>query len=486
MKFHWSKIVLTILLLLAIVLIVLTLTHKPWPQQNSKPQFPLPDSAIVHMSEAIQIPTVSPEDTLHIDTLHFQKFNAFLSQAYPLIHQHLTKTVANGFSYIFKWQGLDQTLAPIILMGHYDVVPVEQASLNMWKYPPFSGSVSDKAIWGRGSVDDKSGVIAILETIEELLKEGYQPKRTIFLCFGHNEESTGTGAMAIVDTLQNWGVKADLVIDEGGEISTKKLKDVPRPIAFIGVAEKGYATFQLQVNIPGGHSSKPAKETAIDVLAKALYQLRSKQMRAHITAPVATFLNRAGASSSNFLNKMLFTNQWFFGPIDKRILGATAESNAMIRTTIVPTILESGVRENVIPTIATAIVNSRILTGETTQDVLKFMKNAINDNRVDIKITGDFNTEPSSATDVQGPAFLAVQQAITDVVSNVIPVPYIMIGATDSRNYRKISNGVVNFSALQDSKGYHGINERLPIADFTRCYNFYRQLINNSAALVHP
>jgi carboxypeptidase PM20D1 len=222
-------------------------------------------------------------------------------------------------------------------------------------------------------------------------------------------------------------------------------------------------------------------------LAKALYQLRSKQMQAHIKAPVATFLNRAGSSSSNFLNKMRFTNQWFFGPIDKTILSASPESNATIRTTILPTILERGLRENVIPTIATAIVHSRILTGETTQDVFKFMKNVINDYRVEIKITGDFNTEPSSATDVHGPAFyLAVQEAMTDVVSNFIPVPYIMIGATHSRNYRKISNGVVNFSALQDSKGYHGFNERLAIADFTHCYNFYRQLISNSAALIHP
>ncbi len=471
------------LLVFLIIIIVHTLFQKPWPAQKAKALLPLPDSAIVHMSQAVKIPTISPEDTLHIDTLHFGQFNQFLTNAYPLIHQQLKQTIVNGYSYIYQWDGTDITLAPIILMGHYDIVPVEKASNNMWHHPPFSGAVADNAIWGRGSVDDKSGVVSILETVEQLLKEGYHPKRTVLLCFGHNEESTGTGAIAIVDTLQKRGVRADLVIDEGGEISTEKMKNIPRPIAFIGVAEKGYATFQLKVSIPGGHSSKPARETAIDVLSRALYQLRSTQMSATITAPVATFLNRAGAASTNFLNKVLLTNQWIFSWADKRILSANPESNAMIRTTIVPTILESGVRENVIPTVATAIVNSRILTGETTQQVIQFMKNTIRDERVEITVTGDFNTEPSAATDMHGPAFLAVQQAITDVIDNVIPVPFIMIGATDSRSYRKISNGVVNFSALKDSKGYHGLNERLPIADYKRCYNFYRTIIANNAGL---
>lgn len=483
MKYHWIKILMVVFVTFCIIIIAHTFLQKPWPAQKAKILLPLPDSAIAHMSEAVQIPTITPEDTLHIDTLAFNKFNHFLVNAYPNIHQQLQKTTINKYSYLYEWLGTDKTLPPIILMGHYDVVPVEKASLNLWKFQPFSGTISDSAIWGRGSVDDKSGVVAILETVEQLLKEDYHPKRTVLLCFGHNEESTGTGAIAIVDTLKNRGIRADLVIDEGGEISTEKMKDVPRPIAFIGVAEKGYATFELKVSIPGGHSSKPARETAIDVLSKALYKLRSKQMPASITAPVATFLNRSGAASTNWLNKIMLTNQWIFSWADKRILSANPESNAMIRTTIVPTILESGVRENVIPSIATAIINARIITGENTQQVIEFMKNTIHDERVSISVTGDFNTEPSTATDTHSPAFLAVQQAVSDVVDNVIPVPFIMIGATDSRNYRKISNGVVNFSALKDSKGYHGLNERLPLADYSRCYNFYRNILINNAGL---
>lgn len=473
---------LLIIIIVALIAIIFfnTLTAKPWPQHKVTVLLSLPDSAIIHMSKAIQIATISPEDTSHIDTIHFNQFNQFLEKSYPLIHQQLKKTTINKYSYIYEWKGTDSNLQPIILMAHYDVVPVEPSAIKLWTVNPFSGEIKNGIIWGRGSVDDKANVIAILEATEYLLKKKLQPNRSILLCFGHNEESTGTGAIAIVNFLQSKNIKANLVIDEGGEITTTKLKDISQPVAMIGVAEKGYVTFELSVEKPGGHSSKPDKETAIDILSKALYQLRKVEMPSHITPPVKEFLNRVSGSSTDFIKKMALNNMWLFEGKVKSILSATPEGNAMLRTTIVPTIIESGVRENVIPTNAKAIVNCRILTGETTKDVEEFIRKQINDNRVNIKISGDFNTEPSAATDFNSPAFKEVEHAIYSIVDNVIPAPYIMIGATDSRNYRSISNGVVNFSPLIDSKGYHGIDERLPIKDFQRAFNFFTIVLQDA------
>ena len=136
------------------------------------------------------------------------------------------------------------------------------------------------------------------------------------------------------------------------------------------------------------------------------------------------------------------------------------EERAMISTTIVPTIQERGVRENVIPSNARALVNSRIRPGETYKDVEVFVRNAIGDDRVKIRIAGDFANDPSATTDVQSPAFATVEKAVIAVTDDVIPAPYIMLGATDSRAYRAISDGVINFCPLTDSKGFHGINER--------------------------
>ncbi len=468
------------LLLVLGILIYNTVSVQEWPHHRATPLEPLPDSAIAHMSAAIQIATVTPEDTLRIDSAHFNQFRVFMESAYPLLHQRLSRTIIKDYSYIFEWKGTDTALQPIILMGHYDVVPVEPSAIKLWTVQPFGGEVKDSIIWGRGAVDDKAAVISILEATEKLLQQGFAPSRTILLCFGHNEESTGTGAIEIVNHLQKMHVRADMVIDEGGEINTGKIKDVQRPIAMIGVGEKGYVTFELAVQKPGGHSSKPDTETAIDILAKALYKLRSAQMPVRLTEPVKEFFQRVSGSSDDFLNKMALNNLWLFRSSVQNKLGATPEGDAMQRTTIVPTIIESGIRENVIPTNARAIVNSRILTGETTAQVQAFIKNTINDARVTITIKGDFNTEPSALTAINSAAFKRMEEAVYKTLDDVIPVPYVMLGASDSRNYRAISNGVINFTPLINSKGFHGIDERLPVKDFQRSINFFTNIIKES------
>jgi carboxypeptidase PM20D1 len=462
-----------------------TIRLKPWPEYKAAVPEPLPAAAVLHMSNAIQIATVSPEDTLRIDSTVFNKFRLFLEQSYPLVHQKLVRTVIKGYSYIFEWKGSDSSLQPIILMGHYDVVPVEPMAIKLWTAQPFGGEIKDSAIWGRGAVDDKAAVISILEATENLLKNNFKPVRTVMLCFGHNEESTGTGAIAIVDYLQKKHIRADMVIDEGGEITTGKMKDVQRPVAMIGIGEKGYVTFELAVEKAGGHSSKPEKATAIDILVAALYKLRSVQMPVKLTPPVEEFFTRVGGASGNFLNKVALSNLWLFKRTAQNTLSSTPEGDAMQRTTIVPTMLESGIRENVIPTNADAIVNCRILTGETTMEVKNFIKQAIDDERVTITIKGDFNTEPSALTDIHSAAFKTMEQAVYQTIDDVIPVPYVMLGASDSRNYRSISNGVINFTPLVNSKGFHGIDERLPIKDFRRSFNFFTNIIRGAGKQVH-
>ena len=469
-----------ILLLVAIVLFN-TFRTPAWPVYHTQVNLnPLPDSAVQHLSQAIQIQTVSFSDTSAIDTIAFTAFNSFIEKTYPLIHQNLSKKAIKQFSYVFEWQGKDQSLAPIILMGHYDVVPIEPSSLNKWTVAPFSGKITDSCIWGRGAADDKMAVISILESVETMLKQGFIPERTIYLCFGHDEEVRGSGAMAIVDYLEERKIKPELVIDEGGEMTESKIKDLDRPAAFIGVSEKGYSSFELSVDIEGGHSSMPGKETSIDILAAAIQRLRSEPMPATITPAVRESLYRVGISSTSFLNRMAANNMWLFEGLAKNIISETREGTAMIHTTIVPTIIESGIKENVIPTHAVAIVNSRILPGENSKTVEDFIRKKINDERVKIRKVSKFDSDPSPATDINSAAYKRIESAVYKTVPNVIPTPYLMIGATDSRHYRRISDGVVNFFPATDSKGYHGIDERMPIRDFQRSVNYVMIIIEES------
>src|SRR6185503_13897661 len=393
------------------------------------------------MSQAIRIPTISISDSSAIDTSAFRAFNTFIERSYPLIFRHLSKTFINEFSMVIEWKGKNLSLPPIVLMSHYDVVPVEEAALDKWTMPPFSGSITDTCIWGRGAVDDKFGVISILEGTEAMLRKGFSPQRTIYLCFGHDEEVSGRSADDVVKYLEQKGVRAEMVLDEGGQLSESRVKDVKRPIAVIGVAEKGYASFELTVEKEGGHSSMPPKETAIDILNAALFKLRKKTPASQLTPQLREFLQRVGPSSDNFINRMAASNLWLFGSVVKGKLSTEPEGDAMMHTTIVPTIIRGGIKDNVIPTEAKAVINSRILTGETSKTVEDFIRRAIDDERVQIRKVGRYNSDPSPSTSTQSPAFKRVESALYRNIPKVLPAPYQGIGATDSRYYRRISDG---------------------------------------------
>ncbi|HTI90381.1 MAG TPA: M20/M25/M40 family metallo-hydrolase [Puia sp.] len=454
---------------------------KPWPASTAVVALrSLPDSAIRHMSQAIQIPTIAISDSAALDSAAFQAFGVFLEQAYPLVHQHLTRTCIRRFSYVFEWKGQRPELAPLILMGHYDVVPVEATTAAEWARPPFSGAITDSCIWGRGAIDDKDGVIAILEAAEALLRKGFVPARTLYFCFGHDEEIRGPSASWVVDYLKQQGIHPEMVLDEGGEISGSKTKELGRPLAVIGVEEKGHVSFELSVDKEGGHSSLPAKETAIDILNTALYRLKNSPPPARLTAPVKEFIGRIGSSSDNLGHRLAATNLWLFEGVVKKILSDQPEGYALTHTTIVPTILEAGVKSNVIPSKARAIVNCRLLPGETIESTARFIQETLHDPRVVVREIGLLPSEPSAVTDTASPAFRRLVSAVSKTVLNVLPAPYLMVGGTDSRFYRRISDGVVNFFPMTDGMGAHGINERLPIIDLQRGIHMMNVLIEES------
>lgn len=477
--FRWLTLVVALLIVL---LLVNAYRVKPWPSVTAPITLaPLPDSAIRHMSEAIQIPTVTISDSSALDTMAFTRFGHFLQQAYPLVHQQLSRTVVRQFSYIYEWKGQRAELAPIVLMAHYDVVPVEATGVSQWKMPPFSGAITDSCIWGRGAIDDKNGMVAILEAAETLLREGYKPRRTIYLCFGHDEEVRGPSAVAVVDYLQQERhIRPEMVLDEGGAISEKKTKELGRPLAVIGVAEKGHVSFELTIEKEGGHSSMPAKESAIDILNTALYRLKNDPPPARLTLPVQEFLGRIAGSSDNIGHRLAAGNLWLFGGAVTSILSDQPEGYAMTHTTIVPTVLDAGVKDNIIPSTARAILNCRILPGETIKSTEDLIRSTIQDDRVQIRAVSRFSSEPSSITSTGSPAFQRLVSAVSQTVTGVLPAPYLDIGGTDSRWYRRISDGVVNFFPITDAKGAHGIDERLPIVDLQRGIHMMRILITES------
>ena len=222
------------------------------------------------LSAALRFETISYDDSSN--TRAFESFRAWLIDTYPRFHATTRRTVVGGGTLLHEWQGTDDSLLPIVLMAHQDVVPVPQPE--RWRHPPFSGAIVDGEIWGRGALDDKGALIAIMEAAESLLAAGHAPARSVIFVFGHDEESLGKGARAAAELLAGRGIKAAFVLDEGG----LSLRDAPvtnGPMTLIGVAEKGYLTLQLEVKAAGGHSNAPGTRTAIDTLASAIVAIRA-------------------------------------------------------------------------------------------------------------------------------------------------------------------------------------------------------------------
>jgi carboxypeptidase PM20D1 len=472
------QLLLVSLIVLILILFFNTLQLKPIQEGSSVAvEIPKDDAAALHLSEAIQIKTISFGDTLPIDTAEFLKFRAFMEKTYPLMHSKLEKQSFNQFSYVFKWKGKDSSKAPFVLMAHLDVVPVEAIAESKWTYPSFSGMVKEDTIWGRGAVDDKSSAIAIMEATEQLLRNNFTPERTFYICFGHDEEIAGKrGANIVSQWFKENNIRPAFVLDEGGMIDTEKFKDVKKPVAVIATGEKGFVNVDISVTIPGGHSSQPEKETAIDVLNKAITKVRATQMPPIITPPLQSLLERTAAEQS-FLKRMIVSNMWLFKNVVIKNLEENKQTNAMVHTTLVPTIVKAGIKDNVIPSIANATFNSRILPGQTSDDVVNFVKNSINDDRVTVKKQTISLMEASSSTPSDHPTFKMLESITKKIVPNVLVSPYLMIGATDSRYYRPFSEAVLNFTPMQNAKGFHGIDERIGIADLSRMISFYKLVL---------
>ena len=472
------------LLLFAIYLIYNALTFKSRQITVAKTNPILVDtSAKQHLSEAIQIKTVSNENPEDMDTSEFDKFALFIKDTYPLTDSLLSKKTFNSYSQLYTWQGTNNSLKPIVLMAHLDVVPVIDKNRSSWEHKPFGGEIIDNTIWGRGAIDDKVSVIGILEAVESLLKRGFTPQRTIYLAFGHDEETGGlNGALAIANYLENEQITAEFVLDEGGVITQDLVPGIEKDVAIIGISEKGAISIKLSVEIEGGHSSMPAKETAIDVISTAITKLKRNPLKAHISESLQGFIDFVGPEMT-YPNKLVFANSTIFESIITGIYEKNASTNAMVRTTTAPTIFNSGVKENVIPLNASATVNFRILPGETSKTVIEHVKQTIDDSRIKLNYS-EFFSEPSKVSPTDSYGFKTIQKTIGETFGDIIVSPTLVVAGTDSKHFKNVSDNIYRFLPIhinpENIKSFHGINERISVNDFENSVRFYVHLIQNS------
>lgn len=441
------------------------------------------DLALERFSDAIKINTASLRE--RIDTQQFLLLDTLMMSSFPNVYKELKVNSVNEFSKIFKWKGRDSQLKPILLLAHLDVVPVDTNAMKHWRQDPFSGKIINDTIWGRGTLDDKISAFGILEATEQLLKENYLPERDIYFAFGHDEEISGhRGAKEIAKLFKSQNLKFEYVLDEGTLVLNDAMPGLSKPLALIGVAEKGYVTLDLKIELDqGGHSSMPGKETAIGIMSKAINNLQENPFPARIDGASAELFAHVGPEMSPVF-KTLFSNLWLFESVLINQLGNVATSNAMIRTTTAPTVISGGFKENVLPTTVNAKVNFRILPGETKESVVNYVKMVIDDQRIAItQVLG--GSDPSNVSSSKSFGYRVLERSIKEIFPETIICPSLVVAGTDSRHYQEVSDNILRFLPIQLEKSdltrIHGYNECIPISGYQRAIRFYYQLLKNSS-----
>jgi len=486
---------LVVLILFLIGFVILrTALYSP-PQKKVAPRdFVAIDGRSVaeRLGLAVQYRTISDLDPSKIDGNSFLGLHRLFKTLYPQVHDKLKVETVNDYSLLYTWEGKNPDLKPIMLISHLDVVPADESEDGGWTYPPFSGEIADGCVWGRGTLDIKNGVIGIIEAVEYLIKHDFEPERTVYLGFGHDEEVGGkNGAAAIAALLESRGVELASLLDEGGTVIDAFLPSVETPVGVIGISEKGYLSLRLSVLVDGGHSSMPPQETAIGILSRAISNLEGNPMPAHLE--VVEFLMSYLGSALPFTQRMLFANTWLFSGILKKQLAKSSMLNASMRTTTAPTIINAGVKDNILPGKAEAVVNFRILPGDDLRSVYEMVLERINDERVVVSplegetLEGESGWNPSPVADTESPYFTRLERLVRQAFPGSLACPYLVLGGTDARRYAPVTGNALRFNPVQvsreDLQGMHGVDECLSIENCAKMVSFYIAYIEEISSL---
>jgi carboxypeptidase PM20D1 len=440
------------------------------------------DAVAARLAGALKFRTISDAASADTNADEFVRMQAYLAQAFPRLHATLKREMV-GHSMLFTWQGSDPKAQPVMWLAHQDVVPVAPGTEAHWQQPPFDGVVKDGFVWGRGSWDDKGSLVAQMEAVETLLASGFQPRATLYLGFGADEEVGGVrGAVEIARLLKARGVKMAYVLDEGMLVTQGIMSGISKPVALIGVAEKGYASVNLAVNTAPGHSSMPPQKTAIGMMSSALAELERKQMPAEMSGVVRDMFDII-APEMDGMNRVVLSNLWLFAPLVTQQLERSPGTNAVLRTTTALTVIHAGNKDNVLPGRVDAVVNFRVRPGETVAGVMEHVRQTINNDAVHAVLDAG-SSEPSRVSPLASAQYVLINRTIREVFSDAVVAPGTVIGATDARHYQDLSDHVYRFSpvraGLEDLSRFHGTNERIGIDNYLEAVRFYVQLARNA------
>jgi carboxypeptidase PM20D1 len=441
-----------------------------------------------NLAKAIRYQTISNSYDVAYAKEAFDEFHIFLETTYPNAHRMMIREIIGEASLLYRWPASNTpTQKPIGFLAHMDVVPVEGGTEAGWSYPAFDGTVADGFVWGRGASDNKMSVITLLETVERLVTDGFEPSRDIYFAFGHDEELGGErGAKVIVDTLEARNITFDWTLDEGSGIADGIIAGLNVPVALISLAEKGSVTLRISAEGTGGHSSTPAPDTAISIVGRAVGKLAESQYPLEMTDAVREMLGTL-APEYPYSQKVVLANLWAFESIVVEQMGASRVTAASLRTTTAPTIFNAGTKSNILPQRAEAFVNFRIHPRDSVESVKRRAQKIINDPRVTVSTEADDpGSEPTSTSSFTSDGFKAIKASIGEIFGAVPVVPSLTVAGTDSKHYARIADNTYRFNPYyitsDDLQRIHGTDERISVGNLATSVEFYKDFIKRTAS----
>lgn len=438
-----------------------------------------PQVCAQHLSALVQCPTVSYEDESRIDFGAFRRLHGLLEEFFPLVHKNLEKEVIGKAALLYRWKGTGTSShLPLLLMAHQDVVPAGDHA--DWKYPPFSGAIAGGRVWGRGSGDCKSKLLAPLEAIEWLISQGWQPEYDIYLAFGYNEElccGDDPSAKRLADTFRARGLRFSGVIDEGGGLMGGASAGTDRDVCAIAVAERGFAVFELSCEDPGGHASRPRKNGPFVKMAQAILAIEENPMPYRVTDLIR---QRSRTLAPYMTDRKLAA---LLADVDANweellpIIDADHDLAARFHSTLALAMAQGSPMVDMLPNRVTVTLNAHLLAGDAPEDVQKHLE-AIVPEGVRVRMLSGKAASPVSRPD--SPLARLIYDLRREDSPDCILLHDLFLPATDAWYMYGLSDCVYRFSPFlpKDPPGSaHGINESMGIASLATGPEFYVRLL---------
>ncbi|KAJ6469326.1 hypothetical protein C8R45DRAFT_837463 [Mycena sanguinolenta] len=480
--------------------------------------------AVAQLSAAVQIPTETFDAMGPVgeDERWASRgpFIEHLASAFPRVHATLDLQKVNTYGLIYTWQGSDATLKPLLLMGHYDVVPVAPLSADQWTFPAYSGHFDGENIWGRGSSDDKSGVIGIMTSIESLIDAGFAPTRSIVLSFGFDEEAGGYHGAGYLGPalLERFGPDSfAMIVDEGSGFTSTYGAIVASP----GVAEKGSVNVNVEVQTPGGHSSVPPAHTSIGILAALIVHMEANAPvpTLAVDTPAYNMAACLAAHAPDMPHKL--KRAILRAPKSERarqraeaMLVEDPMTRALVGTTQAVDIVSGGVKSNALPEQAMALVNHRIATQSSVNATLTrdadlllplaerfnlsvtaygeaLTPSAVAYGTLELSAPQSLEPAPITPSGKDALPYALLAGTIREVfrvtrtgVEEIVVAPGIMTGNTDTRFNWELSKHIFRYGhgnmITGGLGGIHTVDEHIKADAFVEMITFFTTLILNA------